>query len=123
MFEKAVRMKLRWQWRGPVSTEDLWDLTVEELDAIYKALNRQVKAQVEDSLLDDVGLDEALNLQVAIVKHVVSVKLQEAKDRENEAERKARKQKLLSVLSQKQDAALLDMSEDDLRKLLLELDH
>jgi hypothetical protein len=120
MFQKAVRMRLRWQsTRGPLDVEDLWLLTVEELDAIYKALNRQVRAREEESLLDTASdEDEVLDLQVAIVKHIVKVKLAEAMEREKEAVNAAHKQKLLGVLAQKQDAELLEKDVDELQALI-----
>lgn len=121
IFEKAVRLKLRFQHRGLLSVEDLWDLCVEDLDSIYKRLNAEAKTQQEESLLDTRSKkDEILDLQIGIVKHVVAVKLQEQEERENEVVRLARKQKLLTILEEKQDADLLDLSADELKEMILE---
>lgn len=117
MFEKAVREKVRWHSRrGPCSVEDLWDRDVEALDEIHKGLVRQVKAVQEESLLvakDDAS--ETLDLQVAIVRRVVAVKLAETAEQRLAILDAARKQKLLSILAEKQDAGLLDLSEDELQ--------
>lgn len=122
MFEKATRLKLRFPFRGQCSTEDLWDLGVRQLDEIYKALNGQLKAQQGDSLLDEKSdANETLELQINIVKHIVSVKLAEAEARENAAVRAAKKQKLLAKIEAKQDAALDDMSIEELQGLAAEL--
>ena len=122
MFEKATRLKLRFPFRGQCSTEDLWDLGVRQLDEIYKALNGQLKAQQGDSLLDEKSdANETLELQINIVKHIVSVKLAEAEARENAAVRAAKKQKLLAKIEAKQDAALDDMSTEELQALAAEL--
>ena len=90
MFEKATRLKLRFPFRGQIGVEDLWDFGVRQLDEIYKALNGQLKAQEGESLLDEKSdANEVLELQIDIVKHIVAVKLAEAKERENEAARAA----------------------------------
>lgn len=119
MFEKAARMKLRFPFRGQASVEDLWDLTVFQLDEIYKNLNGQLKAQDGNSLLDekdDTG--NVLQLQVDIVKHIVSVKLAEREAAEKRAERKARKQQILGIIKEKQNAALYDMPLEELKALV-----
>ncbi len=123
MFEKAVRMKLRWPFRGQCSAEDLWDLTALQLDAIYKALSRDVKMQNEESLLDERSeADEVLNLQIGIVRRVFEVKKAEQDARKNATLRKARKEKLLDVMARKQDAQLEDMPLEDLQKMIDEIE-
>lgn len=44
MFEKASRIKLRYSTnRGVLSVEDLWDLSLEQLDPIAINLNKSLK--------------------------------------------------------------------------------
>ena len=122
MFEQASRLKLRFPFKGQCSVEDLWDLPLEALDLIFKGLNSQRKTQEEESLLETKSTeDEILGLKINIVKHVVKVRLEERKARENEAAKAAKKQKLLGIIAEKQDAALRDMSVDTLTKLVDEL--
>jgi hypothetical protein len=119
IFELASREKLRFQYKGTVSVEDLWDLSVQELDRIFKGLNAKLKVCKEESLLATKAAENTeLDLQVAIVRRVVEVKLAEAAAREMEAERKAKKEKILSILAEKQDAGLKGMPEGDLKKML-----
>jgi hypothetical protein len=123
MFEKAARMKLRFYFRGSISVEDLWDLSVWDLDTIYKKLNAESRAQKEDSLLEGESPEkEITTLQIGIVKHIVGIKLQEQENREKAAERRARKEKLMAILEEKQDAELHELDMDELRKLIEELD-
>ena len=123
LFEKATKMKLRFEFRGLSSVEDLWDLTVKELDSLYKTVNTKLKQSQEDSLLNTkTKEDEVLKLQVEIIKHIVEVKLQEAETRELAKERKAKKQKLMEILASKQDADLQGKSTEELQKMLDELD-
>jgi hypothetical protein len=122
MFEKAVRMKLRFNYKGLCSVEDLWDLPVTALDSIYKELNKKAKTEKEDSLLDKrTKADDLLDLQIGIVKHIVKTKLKEQEDRENAAMKREKKQKLLSIMAEKQDKALYDMPLEDLEKMVNDL--
>lgn len=122
MFEKAVRMKLRFNYKGLCSVEDLWDLPVTSLDSIYKELNKRAKTEKEESLLDKrTKADDLLDLQIGIVKHIVKTKLKEQEDRENAAMKREKKQKLLSIMAEKQDKALYDMPLEDLEKMVNDL--
>ena len=122
MFEKAARMKLRFDYRGSISVEDLWDLPVRDLDSIFKTLNARSKTQQEESLLGVRNQeDEIVALKIDIVRHVVSTKLQERDQYKESAERRARKEKLMAILEEKQDAELHEFSPEQLRKLIEEL--
>jgi hypothetical protein len=122
IFEMASRSKTRFAYKGSLSVEDLWDLSVQELDRIFKGLNAKLKVCKEESLLGPKGSENTeLDIQVAIVRRVVEVKLAEAVAREMEAEKKAKRQKILSILADKQDGALAARSEDDLKKMLEDL--
>lgn len=122
IFEYAVRYKLRFPYKGIITTEDLFDLSLTDLDAIYKTLNKQVKEIDEESLLTTkTPKDENLEVQIAIIKHIVSVKLKEQKAREEAAAKKAQKQKIMSIIATKEDEALKNSSVDDLKKMLDEL--
>ena len=123
MFEKAVRMKLRFNYKGLLSVEDLWDLSVSSLDQIFKSLNAQLKAQKEESLLDvKTEEEDGLTLKVQIIKHIVKTKLDEADARETKALKAEKKQKLLKVISEKKEKVLYDMPVDELEKLVNDLD-
>lgn len=122
MFEKAVREKIRFPYKGLVSVEDLWDLSVLELDSIYKTLNMKLKAQKEESLLQlKTKEDTTLDLQISIIKHIVEIKFQEAEIKKKDKERKDQKQKILEILASKKDQALQGKSEEELEKMLQEL--
>lgn len=122
MFEFAVRNKLRFPFRGVISVEDLWDLSVTNLDKIFKELNSQVKQSKEESLLDTkTKEDEVLEIQIEIIKHIVSVKQEEMAAREKEIEKRAQKQKIMSIIAEKKDEALYNSSVEELTKMLEEL--
>ena len=123
IFEYAVRNKVRFPFKGMISVEDLWDLSLTNLDSIYKILNKQVKQSEEESLLaTKTNVDTELEVQIAIIKYIVTVKLAEQEAREKAAAKKAQKQKIMSIIATKEDEALQNTSVEDLKKMLEELD-
>jgi hypothetical protein len=124
MFEIATKKKFRFPFRGMIFTEDLWDLSLTDLDAIYKTLNAQKKAKAdEDSLLSTkTNEDIELNLKIDIVKHIVSVKLEEKAAKDAERAKSIQKQKIMSILAEKEDEALHGKSIEELQKMLGDLD-
>jgi hypothetical protein len=118
MFELASRSKLRFSYRGLISTEDLWDLKPEDLDEIYRSTKAELKEMSEDSLLEKKQTGaEVLELQVSIVKHVFEVKVAEAEARKDARERKAKKERILEIIAKKQDEDLESKSLDELKAL------
>lgn len=122
IFEYATRETLRFPYKGSQSVEDLWKLSVRELDSIYKTLNKQVKQSEEESLLNTKSsVDTELEVQIAIVKHIVSVKLAEKEASEKAQAKREQKQKIMSIIATKENEALQNSSIDDLKKMLDEL--
>ena len=123
MFEVATRTKMRFPFKGLISVEDLWDLNVQNLDKIFKTLNSQHKEAQEESLLNAKSSeDEVLDTQIAIVKYIVGIKLEEKAAREKALENKEKRQKIMALMAKKDDEAMENMSKEELQKLLDELD-
>ena len=123
MFEVATRTKMRFPFKGMISVEDLWDLSVQNLDKVFKALNSQRKEAQEESLLNvKSSEDEVLDTQIAIVKYIVGVKLEEQAAIVKAAENKEKKQKIMALMAKKDDEAMENMSKEELQKLLDELE-
>ena len=123
MFEVATRTKMRFPFKGMISVEDLWDLSVQNLDKVFKALNSQRKEAQEESLLNvKSSEDEVLDTQIAIVKYIVGVKLEEQAVRVKAAENKEKKQKIMALMAKKDDEEMENMSREELQKLLDELE-
>lgn len=119
VFEYATRRKVRFPFKGQVSTEDLWDLSLENLDSIYKTLKAQVKAEQGESLLRKASPnDELLDVQIEIVTHIVNVKLAEREARQKDRERRERNARIKEIIAQKQDADLQSKSVEELEKML-----
>lgn len=122
MFEKASRIKLRFETSiGNLSTEDLWDLDLGDLDDIAMALHTKLENKVESFVLKEKAADPRTELGFGIVKRVIEVRLAEAEEAERATERRAKKQRILALIAAKEDEALAASSEEDLRKMLDEL--
>lgn len=123
MFEVATRTKMRFPFKGMISVEDLWDLSVQNLDNVFKTLNSQRKKAQEESLLNvKSSEDEALDIQIEIVKYIVNVKLEEQAARAKATENREKKQKIMALMAKKDDEAMENMSKEELQKLLDELE-
>lgn len=122
MFEVAVHNKFRFPFKGVISVEDLWDLSVQQLDGIFKTLKSQEKKAQEESLLDTrTPEDEALKTKIDIIRYIVTVKLDEAKQAEHAKENRDQKQKILGILAEKQDADLRSKTPEELQAMLNQL--
>lgn len=123
MFEKAVKGKYRFPYKGQIAVEDLYDLPLGSLDTVFKTLNAEVKKTDEESLLQTKSeKDDILSTKIEIVKYIFNEKLEEKKNRQEAVERKEKKQKIMQVIATKQDEALRNASVEDLQKMLGELD-
>ncbi len=99
IFEFASRHRLRFSYKGSISTEDLWNLSLTELDSIFKTLNKQFKTSQEESLLETKSEEnKVLEVKIAIVKYIVAAKQKEAEEKLQAEERKKRKQKIMEVI-------------------------
>lgn len=126
LFEIATIEKYRFPYKGQVSVEDLWDIPLEGLDDIYKKLKAELQKLVaEEGLMtirpktnSEVDLQQKMN----IVRYIFNVKQDEALAREQEAIRKAKRDRILEIMAKKQDNALENTSIEELQKMLEELE-
>lgn len=122
IFETATRRAFRFpSVRGQLTTEQLWSLPLTAtngfaLDDVAKAVNAELKDVTEESFVST-ERDPAqtlLETKLAVVKHVIAVKLAEREAARTAAVKKAEKQKLLAALERKQDAELEGLSQQEL---------
>ena len=122
LFINATRANYQFTFRGMINVIDLWDLSLTNLDSVFKTLNAEAKKSEEESLLNTKSKeDEDISNKIEIVKYIVSVKLDEKKKREDAKKNAEMRQRLLEIKAKRQDAALENMSDEDLDKALAEL--
>jgi hypothetical protein len=123
MFEFALRNKVRFPYKGMISVEDLYDLSVKELDSIFKTLNSQAKKSQEESLLaTKTKEDEILSVQIEIVKYIFNTKVADAEVAKQRKEIQEKKQMLMGLIAKKKNEDLEGKSIEDLEAMLASLD-
>lgn len=119
LFEVAVKGKYRYHFKGVLTTEDLWDLSVQNLDSIFKSLNAELKQVSEESLLQvKTVANEELENKIAIIKYIVEIKVQEANKKSQEKALREQKEKILQIIESKQNQDLQEKSIEELQEMI-----
>lgn len=119
LFETAVRNRYRFNYKGLVSVEDLLELTVTELDSIFRGLNKELKQVTEESLLTTkTQEDTEIENKIALIKLIVAEKLAESEARIKAQEKKAQQQEIMALIKRKQQESLESLTEEQLQELL-----
>lgn len=129
MFEQTTRNKLRFESaKGPLTVEQVWDAPLTSrngfsLDDIAKQAKRELDALSEESFVEQVSpLKSVAVLKLEVVKHIISVKLAEKEAASKRAERAELRRQLTEALAEKQSDAIKNMSPEEIRKRLKELE-
>lgn len=119
IYKIALMKKYRFNFKGQISTEDLFGLSLNSLDEIYKDLVKQKKNNVEVSLLNSISKEnEEIENKISLIKDIVLLKLEEKELREKEVEEKARKTFIKELIREKELDGLKNSSIEDLKKML-----
>jgi hypothetical protein len=125
MFDKATRQKIRFTTpSGQLSAEELWDLPLTSaksanLDSIAIQLDKELKETSTVSFVNKTAKgSELTRLKFDVVLHIMEVRTAEAEAATLTKANAERKQKLLSILAEKQDADLKGKSTEELQKLI-----
>ncbi len=130
IFEFATRNKIRFaSSRGELSVEQLWDVPLRSSDGlnlneIAKSANKALKDATEESFVETARtqLHVRLETTLEIVKYVIETKLGDEATAKKRADNKIEKEKLLTILAEKQDGKLSALSESELRKRIAALE-
>ena len=121
MFAVATRKKYRFPFNGMISVEDLWDLTLSQLDRVFKALRKDQKVSNEESLMATRSAEDSdLDIKIELVRFIFETKQAEKAAAVAKAEADAKKKRIREIIASKKDAALEGMSIEDLEKMLAE---
>lgn len=130
LFQLASRQKFRFQSiKGELTTEHLWDLPLTarggfNLDEVAKQVAADLKAAGEESFVQKKSnpAKSKLEAKLEIVKHIIAAKLEEAEKAAKASQNQEERQRLLAVLNRKQDAALEELTPEQIQARLAELE-
>lgn len=119
-FKLASQQKLRFQTtRGLLTTEQLWDLSLEDLDALAVSLENEYKESGKKSFLTKISSkDKTTKLKFDVVLDVLSTKSEEAQAAAEAREVKEHNKKILELIADKQDESLKGKSIKQLEAML-----
>lgn len=121
---ESLKNKFRFEFKGLISVEDLFDLTLADLDAIYKNLKKEEKDLQGDSLLDDVENPKVneVEVKIEVVKAIFDMKKAEIAKAEKALANKAQRDKILAIIEDKENQELSEKSIDELKEIYLNLE-
>lgn len=125
MYKKALRMKLRFATsKGKLTTEDLFDLSLTDLNNMAVALDKKLSESPRKSFISDVAPDtQEDELRFNIIKDIITTKLAERNEAQNAKAKAAEKAQLLEIIHRKKNQAMENMSIDELEAKLAALDN
>lgn len=119
-FKLASRLKLRFATtKGTLSTEQLWDLDLKELDVMAVALEKEYQESGKKSfLVKRSSKDKTTKLKFDIVLDILNTKSEEAEALREASEVKEHNEKIMGIIVEKQEGELKGKSIAELKKLL-----
>ena len=126
IFAQASRKKVRFEIalskrkvNAIVSSEELWDLSLEDLNTAAIGCYNQLQASAVSFIGEPVESDTLAQLKLDVIKYIIAVKKEEAQLAKTRAEKAVKKQLLAQHIFDKQNQAL---SSKSLEELQAELD-
>ena len=122
MYKTAAKQKLRIATvKGALSVEQLWDLSLTEIDALAVSLEKEHQESGKKSFLTSRSeKDKTVKLKFDIVLDILNTKVDEAEVLQQKKARKERNQKILSLIEEKKDETSKSKSVKQLESLLEE---
>lgn len=126
IFEEASRKKLRFSTSriSGITVEDLWHMSLNELDGIAQSINRDIKASQEESFLSSkkTPITKGRELALEIVKHVITTLEAEREQVKVKADRAKERQRLIDLLAEAEHREAASKTPEQLRAELAALD-
>ncbi|MBR3155970.1 MAG: hypothetical protein IKF13_04045 [Methanobrevibacter sp.] len=125
MWIEALSKKVRFEFKGLISIEDLFDLSLKDLDEIYRNLKKQMdeyKQYSEDSLLDENTEKDETYEELQLKIDIVTAVFNHIKKQQEELQRKIdiqnQRDKILGIIADKENEELSNKSISELKEIL-----
>lgn len=120
MYKQASKQKLRVSTsKGNLSVEQLWDLSLSDLDELAVSLEKAYNESSNKSfLVKKTAKNKNVKLMFDIVLDILTTKVEENEVLTQSRENKEHNQKILDLIASKKDEELKSKSVKDLEKLL-----
>ena len=120
MYKEALQKKLRFKTnKGMITTEDLFDLSLQNLNTLAIMLDKKISEAPKKSFIEELPAEENDDeLRFSIVKDVINIKLKARKDNIDKAQADAQKKRILEILAKRNDEELEKKSTEELRAML-----
>ena len=122
MYKEASRKKTRFATsKGSLSAEQLWDLSIADLDTLAVSLDEAYKSSKGKSFVEKrTTKDKDLKMQFDIVLDILQTKVEERDSLQEAAENKEHNKKILELIAKKKDGELEGKSVKELEAMLRE---
>lgn len=119
-FKQASKEKLRFQTsKGSLSTEQLWDLSITDLDSLAVSLEQAHQESGKKSFVRKTSAkDKTAKLRFDVVLDVLNTKMDEQQAAQEKLETKQHNEKILTLIADKQDETLKGKSIKQLEAML-----
>jgi len=120
VFITATKEKYRFLFNGFCTIEHLWDMSINDLDFIYKELEEGLNAVQVPGLLKnqpEKKIQEIKN-KLSIIEFIFNSKVEQEKAAEKAALKAQQNQRILAIIAQKKDVELENMPVEELEKLI-----
>ena len=101
--------------KGFIVLEELYDLSSEELNSLYKKYNKEYEGK---GLIPEKKDESVLELKLEAIKHVYEYKEEIRKENEERMKKQETKKRLMEAIKEKEMQSLKNMSKEDLEKML-----
>lgn len=120
IFKQASQQKVRFTTKkGLLSAEQLWDLSVTDLNEVAVALDSEYEQSGKKSFLTTRSVkDKTAKLKFDVVIDVLNTKVDAEEVAKSRAEKREKNKKIIALIAEKQDESLKNKSVKQLEAML-----